>query len=75
MIGALHSYQNLIRLVLLKSISLCLEKKIDISEIEAKHVFQVITELPNKLDQVSLVDVNFRVRILEKIALNARKFK
>lgn len=50
-------------------------KKIDISEIEAKHVFQVITELPNKLDQVSLVDVNFRVRILEKIALNARKFK
>ena len=50
-------------------------KKIDISEIESKHVFQVITELPNKLDQVSLVDVNFRVRILVKIALNARKFK
>lgn len=50
-------------------------KNIDISETEAKHVFQMITELPNKLDQVSLVDVNSRLRMLEKIALSASRFR
>ncbi len=50
-------------------------KKIDISETEAKHVFQVVTELPNKLDQISLVDLNGRARLLEKVAFNVKKFR
>jgi len=46
----------------------------DITEVEARHVYQTIIELPDKLDQISLVDMNFKKYILEKISLNAGKF-
>lgn len=46
-----------------------------ISETEAKKVFQVIIEIPNILNEVSLIDINFRTSMIEKLAIKARKLR
>lgn len=46
-----------------------------ISEKEAKNVSQVIREIPNILNQISLVDINWRARMLEKLAIKTQQVR